>query len=70
MNNQILKWGIELSREFSKDKIQMTEKQKKCSTFLGIKEMQIKTRLRFDFTPGRCKVRMGKVNKRIGSSCW
>jgi hypothetical protein len=37
---------------FSKEEVQMTEKQrKKFSLSLAIKEMQIKTTLRFHLTP-------------------
>ena len=36
----------------------MAEKHKKCLIFLAIREMQIRTTLRFHFTP----VRMTKIN--------
>jgi hypothetical protein len=48
INELIKKWATELIRTFSKKEIQKAEKHtKKCSLFLPIKEMQVKTTLRF-----------------------
>jgi hypothetical protein len=45
----------------------MAEKHlKKCSTSLIIREMQIKTTLRFYFTP----VRLAKIKNSGDSRCW
>jgi len=55
------KWGREINKEFSAEKYGMAEKNlKKCSTSLVIREMQIKTTLRFHLTP----VRMAKKKLR------
>jgi hypothetical protein len=42
---------------------------KKCSTFLGIKEMQIKTTLRFHFTPVRMAIFKGNNNNKYWQGC-
>jgi hypothetical protein len=52
VNEPMKKWTTELNRTFSKEEIQMAKTHMKtCSPPLAIKEMQIKTILRFHFTP-------------------
>jgi hypothetical protein len=54
----------ELNREFSKGEVQMTSKyMKKYSNSLVIKDMQIKTALRFHLTPVRMTRIKGNSNK-------
>jgi hypothetical protein len=66
INTPMKKWVYELSREFSKEEVQMASKyMKNCSTSLVIKQMEIKTTLRLSFTPVRMARIKGKNNK-----CW
>ena len=61
------KWAKELNRHFSKEDIQMIkEHMKRYSMLLMIREMQVRTTMKYQLTPARLAI----IKISTNNKCW